>query len=428
MKIALITPGFGDQFYCQNCLRDELGIKALKSRGVDVVGVPVYLPLLQKRKKREPLFFPAVRVYLDSMFPNLSWLSRLTAPLADHPGLLSFIARHASTTSAKGLGALTIAMLKGTDPYWLSYLEPMVGWMERVFKPDVIHLSNALLLGFAPALKRRLHCKIICTLQDETLWFQDLRPNEQQEARRHLQESARAVDLFIPVSNEYRKRLSKTLSFHVKKFTVINPGVPNGPPVLPRNPNTIGFLARLCADQGLDLLVEAFLALAGQAPFHHLRLRLTGGHSSADTSFIKGLQNRSKGKPGFERIEWAPDLYRDHNHSFFSGLSLLVQPTRVWEAFSAPAAEAMGRGIPCLLPKRGGGPEMIRTVAGGLVYPTSQETTQEIKTLSTYISRMLLSEQPTWLSGKPLAAKSRRVFSLKTYAQKTRHAYRLVMV
>ena len=45
MKIVHIIPGSGGTFYCQNCMRDNELIKALKDNGHDVHMVPMYLPL-----------------------------------------------------------------------------------------------------------------------------------------------------------------------------------------------------------------------------------------------------------------------------------------------------------------------------------------------------------------------------------------------
>ena len=45
MKIAYIVPGTGDQFYCENCLRDLGLIVALRKLGYEVSMLPMYLPI-----------------------------------------------------------------------------------------------------------------------------------------------------------------------------------------------------------------------------------------------------------------------------------------------------------------------------------------------------------------------------------------------
>ncbi len=44
MRIVQITPGSGDNFYCENCLRDRALVGALRELGHDVILVPFYLP------------------------------------------------------------------------------------------------------------------------------------------------------------------------------------------------------------------------------------------------------------------------------------------------------------------------------------------------------------------------------------------------
>ena len=70
MRIVQITPGSGDNFYCENCLRDNLLVRALGRLGHDAVMVPLYLPPRLKetgRDRGDPLFFGApVVVFLHA--------------------------------------------------------------------------------------------------------------------------------------------------------------------------------------------------------------------------------------------------------------------------------------------------------------------------------------------------------------------------
>ena len=64
MKILFIVPGSGDAFYCGNCFRDNLQVKALRDLGQEVIVMPLYLPLEQKEFQADtPLFFPATTLY-----------------------------------------------------------------------------------------------------------------------------------------------------------------------------------------------------------------------------------------------------------------------------------------------------------------------------------------------------------------------------
>ena len=44
MKSIHILPGSGDNFYCENCVRDNATVRALVQAKEDVVAIPMYLP------------------------------------------------------------------------------------------------------------------------------------------------------------------------------------------------------------------------------------------------------------------------------------------------------------------------------------------------------------------------------------------------
>ena len=45
MRVAQITPGTGDSFYCENCVRDAALVAATRKLGHDVLVIPMYLPV-----------------------------------------------------------------------------------------------------------------------------------------------------------------------------------------------------------------------------------------------------------------------------------------------------------------------------------------------------------------------------------------------
>ena len=84
MKIAYVTPGSGETFYCQNCFRDSALLKSLTGLGHDVVKVPMYLPSgLEGNGKiiDTPVFYGAINVYLKEKLPFYrhapEWIERL---------------------------------------------------------------------------------------------------------------------------------------------------------------------------------------------------------------------------------------------------------------------------------------------------------------------------------------------------------------
>jgi len=68
MQIIFMTPGSGDNFYCENCLRDKAVVMALRAAGHDALSVPLYLhPLMQDTRAPTdvPIFFGGINVFLQ---------------------------------------------------------------------------------------------------------------------------------------------------------------------------------------------------------------------------------------------------------------------------------------------------------------------------------------------------------------------------
>ena len=79
MKIVQISPGTGNSFYCENCLRDSILARQMAKLGHDVVIVPMYLPLgvdWDELGQRLPMFFGGINVYLQQKSSLFNWTPR----------------------------------------------------------------------------------------------------------------------------------------------------------------------------------------------------------------------------------------------------------------------------------------------------------------------------------------------------------------
>jgi len=118
MRIVQITPGSGDNFYCENCMRDNMLVRALGRLGHDAMLVPLYLPpqLEETGKDRSvPIFFGGINVYLQQKFSLFRKTPRWIDRLFDAPFFLNWAARKAGMTSAKELGETMLSMLEGEE-------------------------------------------------------------------------------------------------------------------------------------------------------------------------------------------------------------------------------------------------------------------------------------------------------------------------
>src|SRR4051794_17862261 len=151
MTILQITAGAGGM-YCGICLRDNALVAALRKSGHEVLMVPLYLPLTldeEDQSANTPIFFSGINVYLDQ---QSAWFRRMPGwlrQLLSSRGLLKWVGTKAAKTRPEELGGLTLSMLRGEEGFQVRELDELLVWLKTQAKPDVICLSNALLVGLA---------------------------------------------------------------------------------------------------------------------------------------------------------------------------------------------------------------------------------------------------------------------------------------
>ncbi len=376
MKIIQITPGSGDNFYCENCLRDLEMVKALRSQGHDVLMVPLYLPLQIKKDEgvaNAPIFYGGVNVYLQQKFKVFQNTPRWLDKWLDSSQLLKWVAPKAGMTSASDLGETTLSMLKGEHGRQLKELNRLLDWLAlEENKPDIVCLSNVLLAGLAEPLKARLHVPVVCWLQDEECFVDSL---EQPYAgdvwgllRRISQE---VIDGFVSVSEFYKQRMLQRLGVPDGQVTVIGLGINvdlyTPAPEPPATP-VIGFLSRLCRERGLDTLVGAFIQLKQRDEFSHLRLHIGGGSNAADAAFVASLKSQLDEAGHLGDVIFEDDFTFEARHRFLEKVSVVCVPETEKAAHALYVLEAQVMGVPVVEPRIGAIPELLDVTGGGTVY------------------------------------------------------------
>ena len=117
----------------------------------------------------------------------------------------------AGSTRAKGLEDMTISMLLGEEGNQNEELDHMVNWIAEHCKPDIIHLSNALLLGLARRLKEKIGVPVVCSLQDEDVWVDPMQPKIQKKIWNLMHERSKDVDALVSVSNFFANVMKNML-------------------------------------------------------------------------------------------------------------------------------------------------------------------------------------------------------------------------
>ncbi len=391
MRIAHIIPGSGGSFYCGNCLRDSELFKALRSQGNDAVKIPMYLPLFSHDAGRDmaPVFYGAVSLYLKQMYPALrkapKWVDRL---LNSRP-VLGFAAGKAGSTRASGLEEMTISMLMGEEGQQKEELDEMISWLEDHFNPDIVHISNALLLGLARKLKERLKVPVVCSLQDEHIWVDPMDQGSRDKVWALMREKVRDIDMFIAVSDYYSAFMKERLQLGGERIRTLHLGVDPDDyhyQNATHKEMNIGFLSRLNKSNGLDILVDAFIILKKESGNEKTGLLLTGGQTGDDRAFIREQKQKLAAAGIDDSVEFIHDFDHSKRKEFLSRIRLLSVPVREGEAFGIYLIEAMACGIPVVQPDLGAFPEIIGNTGGGITYPGSNNPADLADALSGILS------------------------------------------
>ncbi len=371
MKIVHIIPGSGGSFYCGNCLRDSKYYSSIKKLGHDVLKIPMYLPLFSHEQDNEhvPVFYGAVSLYLKQNYPAFKKAPKWFDNMLNTRPVLKQAAKMAGSTRAKGLEEMTISMLLGEHGKQADELEKMVHWLEEHYKPDVIHLSNALLLGLAGRLNSRLGVPVVCSLQDEDVWVDVMSEQSREKVWSLMSEKANDVAAFVSVSHYFTGLMKEKMSLDGKEVYTLHLGVDPGDYTFINSVDkerSVGFLSRMNSENGLDILVDAFILLKADIKNHDVKLYLSGGHTGDDHHFIKEQKKKIIEAGVGNDVIFLENFDNEHRHIFFERVSVLSVPVRNGEAFGIYLAEAMASGIPVVQPALGAFPEIIETTGGGL--------------------------------------------------------------
>jgi glycosyltransferase involved in cell wall biosynthesis len=266
---------------------------------------------------------------------------------------------------------MTISMLLGEDGNQKEELERLVDWLADEAKPDVVHLSNALLLGLAHRIKERMNVPVVCSLQDEDVWVDAMEDKYRQKVWDLMSERGRYVDMFISVSNYFAKEIHDRMTIPAEKMTTVHLGVDmtdySTKPVADKGP-MIGYLSRTCDENGLAILVDAYILLRKDPKYSSVQLKITGGKTGDDLSFIKEQKKKiTKAKLDAD-VFWVDEFEGDDRQKFFDSVRLVSVPVLNGEAFGLYMLEAMASGVPMVQPALGAFPEVIEACGGGVIY------------------------------------------------------------
>jgi glycosyltransferase involved in cell wall biosynthesis len=373
MRIVQLTPGAG-AMYCGNCFRDHAQVRAWQRLGHDVVLLPLYLPVRLEDgflASDTPVFFGGINVYLDHRWAWFrrapAWLRRWLAA----PPLLRWAGSRAGRTQAAELGALTFSMLHGEQGSQARDLEELIDWLANQPRPDLIVLSNVLLVGLARRLHEALGAPVVVTLRGEETFLDDLPDAWRRRVLPVLAERARELRGLIAPTRLSAARAAARLNLPPERVRVVPAGIdPEGLEPAPAAPvpPVLGFFARMSPAKGLDAVVEAFIALrrSGRAP--DLSLKVGGGCGPNDEAFVASLKRRLADAGLDGAAAFHPNLDGQAKAQFLRSLSVFSAPAPQGESYGLTALEALACAVPVVAPAHGAWPELIEETGGGVLF------------------------------------------------------------
>lgn len=368
LRLLHLTAGTGS-FYCGTCLRDGALVQGLRARGHDATMAPLYLPLiLEEDVPRAQVHLGGVNAYLSERLPLR--LPGFLRRWLDSPRLLSWAARRGDMTTARDLGPLTVAMLRGEHGSQRREIEGLLGWLEALERPDVVLLSNALLVGLAGPLARALERPVLCSLQGEAPFLDALPEPHRARAWETLAGGARDCAGFLAVSRYTAGLMTDRARLDPARVHV----VPNGidareyapARVAPATP-VVGYFARLCRDKGLATAFEAFLELRRRPGHETVRFVAGGTALRSDHRLLDELRARARDAGLADAVEFHPDLSPEAKRALLARFTVFTVPATYGESFGLYLLEAWAMGLPVVQPRHGAFPELLEASGGGLL-------------------------------------------------------------
>ncbi len=380
MKVVLITAGAAGM-YCGSCMHDNALARALIAQGVDCALQPVYTPIRTDAESiaDEHVFLGGIHIYLLQQMP---WLQHLPAVLRrplDWPPLVRWATRRAASTDASKLGELSVSMLMGIEGNQAEEVRRMVDWLGSEMKPDAIVLSNLLIGGALPEIRKRLpQSKIAVVLQGDDIFLDHLPEASRLQTIQLCRGLVQYVDHFIANSQFYADKMGQLFAVPENKLSITPLSIDLAPfaNVTDRRAGSsgefrLGYLARIAPEKGLHHLVEAFIQLASQAEHQDLSLHAAGWLGPANADYLAALTSKITAAGLADRFTYhgSPDLAE--KVSFLSSLDLMSVPTDYQEPKGLFVLEALAAGVPVVLPDHGAFGELIASTGGGLLVPPS---------------------------------------------------------
>lgn len=334
---------------------------------------PLYLPLVTDREAPNPeigIRVGGISLFLQQKFPWFRYLPRVIHRWLDKPERLRLASRFMGMTSPRDLGEMALGALQGEAGRQWPEWQRLIDWIRTEGKPDVISLSNSLLMGLCPVIQRDLGIPVVVSLQGEDSFLDTLIDPYHALCWEAMRDNARYVSKFVAPSHFYAGVMQGKLGVEASQMAVVYNGLDaNSFGVAEPDPNfhVIGYFARMIHGKGLTTLVDAYIELYKRGTVPRVKLKIGGAKTSTDEKYIAGLQQKLQQAGCAQRVEWHPNVNFSDKVKFFRNLTVFSVPATYGEAFGFYILESMASGVPVVQPEHGAFPELIAASGGGVL-------------------------------------------------------------
>ena len=380
MRLAYLTAGAAGMF-CGSCMHDNTLAAALTRIGVDVQLIPTYTPIRTDELdvSVDRIFFGGVNVFLQQKFVLFRHLPPLIDRLFDQPRFLRWVTSRGIEVNPKELGALTVSMLRGKHGHQRKEVHRLCRWLASSARPDLIIMTNLLIGGCIPEIKRALNVPVLVTLQGDDVFLDSLPEPYRQQAMEQIARLIDSVDGFLVHSRFYAEAMREYFGLPPERIYQVPLGIDTNDflPFRDRSarkpsdpPRRVGYLARLSPEKGLHILVDAFIDLRRRTGFEDVQLRVAGwlGNEHRQYAEAEFAKLRVAGLQDAFHYEGVVD--RAGKIALLSGLDVFTVPTTYRDPKGLFVLESLAAGVPVVQPHHGAFPELLEITGGGcLVEP-----------------------------------------------------------
>ena len=426
MRLLYLTAGAAEM-YCGSCLRDNALASALLARGHDVLLAPVYTPTTtdERNVSASRVLFGGVSVYLEQHVPLFRHTPAVLDRLWDSNAVLKLASKRQIKVDPAALGDMTVSLLKGLQGHQRKEVLKMLRWLEDMPAFDVISLPFSLLIGLARPLRASLKAPVVCTLQGEDLFLDQLPEPWRTQSLELIRASVQDVDAFISVSEFYADVMAKLLAIPRDRIHTVPLGITMQghipKPAKATPPYVVGYFGRIAPEKGLHVLADAYRRLRAKPGVPPTRLLAAGYMLNEHRAYFAGVERdlRAWGLASEFTYAGAPD--RAGKIAIYQEMDVFSMPATYAEPKGFTLIEAMANGVPVVQPDRGAFTEIVRQTEGGILVPPDDPAALADGLLSLLTDRTRAAEL-----GRAGADGVRRHYTVQHMAEKAETVYRQV--